>query len=141
MTDELIIQDQAQDEQVQDEQPVWDFSEVSYGWSRAYSRVSSEVSTKGALLMGSPLAGISSEDASRLQAARAAALEGWDDLISQRDALMVVPLVSIPRSWLVTAAPENIGWDKPEDLEWLRGNRIDDLLASLNTARMTAQKK
>lgn len=124
-----------------EEQPVFDFSEVSYGWSKEYNRVVFKIESDGALIDSRGREGISPEEAEALRAAKLEAMAGWDDLISERDRLLVMPLVSVPRTWLVTSAPEEITWDGPEALLWLRGNRIGDLISALNDARVNAQKK
>ena len=128
-------------EEVTEEQPVFDFSEVSYGWSKEYNRVVFKIEADGALIDSKAREDISPDEAAALKAARLEAMAGWDDLISERDRLMVMPLVSVPRTWLVKDAPGDITWDGAECLEWLRGNRIGDLVAALGEARVNAQKK
>ena len=124
-----------------EERPVFDFSEVSYGWSKEYNRVVFKIEADGALIESNVRDGVDPEDAAALRAAKLEAMAGWDDLISERDRLMVMPLVSVPRTWLVKDAPGDITWDGAECLEWLRGNRIGDLVAALGEARVNAQKK
>lgn len=121
--------------------PEFDFSEVSYGWAKQYSKVMARLAATGALIEEKAKNDITPEERAALKAARLEALAGWDELIEERDSLLVMPLVSVPREWLVKSAPEDIDWSDVKSLDWLRGDRLEALMTALNEARTDAQKK
>ena len=44
-------------------------------------------------------------------------------------------LVRVPDSWMVASAPESVDWSQPGSLEeYLRGNRMSDVLTAMGTA-------
>lgn len=49
--------------------------------------------------------------------------------------------VGVPRAWLVADAPEEIDWSDPDSFDYLRGNRMQDLMRAYMEAMQDSQKK
>lgn len=50
-------------------------------------------------------------------------------------------LVSIPKSWLVDDAPDDIDWSDTESFGWLIGDKFSELMQALQSAKQANQKK
>ena len=93
-----------------DEEPLFDRSRISH---RENKRVS--------VLQARLKAAQNSGDPQELEAC----LNGTDAFLSKF-------LVSVPRSWLVPDAPDNLDWNDPESLNYLQADRYNDLAAAAN---------
>jgi len=59
----------------------------------------------------------------------------------EMQAFLAKIVVSVPRSWLVSDAPEEIDWSDPDNFDWLRGSRMQDLMKAYMEAMQDQQKK
>ncbi len=81
---------------------------------------------------------ISHRDSKRgavLQARLRAANDDPDEIeacLDEMDAFFAKFLVSVPRSWLVPDAPQALDWSDPDSLNWLQGDRWNDLASHAN---------
>lgn len=57
-----------------------------------------------------------------------------DDSLAGLESLLARTVLTVPRSWLVDDAPEEINWRDPKSLDWLQGNKFSDLLTAMNNA-------
>lgn len=56
-----------------------------------------------------------------------------DEALSSMEQLLARSVISIPRSWLVDSAPDEVDWSDPDSFAaYLRGNRFNDLLTLFN---------
>lgn len=95
------------------EKPVFDLSDLSWGDSKALT--TAQMKVKGAAAAG---------DFERLE-------QGFGDM----QAFLARVVVSIPRDWLVKSAPEVVDWSKPESYDFLKSKRMNELLVALNEAQ------
>jgi len=124
------------------EQPTFDFSNISYGWSKRWASIVMKIDVDSALIDNPARPDADPELVAQLRVKRLEALNGWDDLVTQRDALLCEVLVSVPRGWLVLDAPDEIDWHNPDSLgQYLLESRIADLLNAMAEARNTREKK
>lgn len=75
-----------------------------------------------------------------------AAEEGDHDLLdeaaSEMQEFMTKVVVSIPASWIVTSAPENVDWSDAANLgKYLKGIRFISLVEAFNEAQQEQRKK
>ena len=49
----------------------------------------------------------------------------------EAQALMAQVVISVPRSWVVKSAPENIDWSKPESFDFLKALKFNALTLAL----------
>jgi hypothetical protein len=121
--------------------PVFDFSQTSYKWLRQWSNVNNRIMQYSTLLTANENPANTPDEQDTLRRARLEAAAGFDDIITERDALLVQALTDVPREWLVTGAPDVIDWHDPASLDYLRADKIDPLVSALTEARSAAQKK
>jgi hypothetical protein len=121
--------------------PVFDFSQTSYKWLRQWSNVNNRIMQYSTLLTANENPDNTPDQQDELRRARLEAAAGFDGIIDERDALVVQALTDVPRDWLITGAPEGINWHDQASLDYLRADRIDDLVNALTEARSAAQKK
>lgn len=105
------------------EQPVFDFSRTSYKDMRHQQRLAMQTTYLSRRIQNAD----SSDDITTL-------LNDLDSLIDQQEAVILRSVVSVPRSWLVMDAPEEIDWQKKDALQWLRGNRFAALVMAQTEA-------
>jgi hypothetical protein len=48
-------------------------------------------------------------------------------------------VVSVPRDWLVTDAPDALDWSDPASFDWLKSARMKDLMKALAEAQSPAE--
>lgn len=63
------------------------------------------------------------------------------DLLAQRDKLVVQVVRDVPRSWLVTDAPKEIDWSKPESLNYLRADANTSFFEAMQKAMQSPAGK
>lgn len=115
--------------------PVFDFDDVSYGWSRDWMKAVSELGATTTLIDAPMAEGISDIDKHRVTLAKVEAVERLDSLISRRDQLVCDVLVDVPREWLVKGAPLEIDWRCADSLRYIKSRKINDLIVSMQEAQ------
>lgn len=124
------------------EQPTFDFSNISYKWSKEWARIVMRLDVDSTLIDNPARPDADPEQVAALKVKRLEALDRWDDLVSLRDAMLCEVLVSVPREWLVADAPDEIDWHDPANLgAYLLQSRIADLITAMSEARTTREKK
>jgi hypothetical protein len=93
--------------------PQFDFSELSWGDEKAFSRIN--------LLI---LKSQEINDADMLSEAHQT-LDGY----------MAKIITYIPRDWLINSAPESIDWKDPASLNYIRSKKVGDLRAEMVKAK------
>lgn len=64
-----------------------------------------------------------------------AEIAALEDAMNAMYAMVCEHLISVPRGWLVSNAPEKLDWSKPESLDWIRQDKFEDLSAAALEAR------
>jgi len=96
--------------------PEFDFSDFSRAESKHIAKVYRKARFVNAKMNDdSLLAQMSFDEFEQLE-------QQAQDLEREANEMIVKRLVSMPRDWLVTSAPDNIDWSDPESLGYLRGN-------------------
>lgn len=101
------------------DKPVFDFSNTTRKWSKAFTASTYKVTRAQAKL-------VKQEDVE-------AALALLDEAADEQEALIAEVLVSVPREWLATSAPDEIDWHDPKSLDWVRPDYYGELLAILQS--------
>jgi len=93
--------------------PEFDFSEISWKDSKEFSRVQM-----------------------RLRQANADNnLEGLDMAFAGMETLLARVVTHVPREWLTKSAPLALDWSSPASFDFVRGNRMSDLIIALGKAQ------
>lgn len=96
--------------QVAKEQPRFDFSNLTWGESKRLT------------LLGQ-------------RAREGATAADMETLFAEMQAMLAKVVLSVPRSWLVKDAPEQLDWTDPASFDWLRADRMQQLQEMLADAR------
>lgn len=107
----------------QDDQPVFNFDRFSWKDAKTITRIQAEAA-RAAALLADPAA-LKDEDAFE------GALAAQDAVYEKLQAYISRVLVSVPRSWLVSDAPEDLDWSDPASLDWLRGQSFAKLQGAM----------
>jgi len=113
---------------VAEEQPVFNFERFSWKDAKNISRIQAEARRASALLADTE----SIKDKDTFEAAWADQEAVFDKL----QAYICRVLVSVPRSWVVEDAPEDLNWSDPTSLDWLRSpsfSKLQDAMISAST--------
>lgn len=68
-------------------------------------------------------------------------LEQMDKFMDEIQATIGSCVVSIPRSWLVDDAPEELDWKDPRSLDWLESSRFEELISLVSGQRAARNAK
>jgi len=118
--------------------PTFDFTKVSRQWNQAFGKSLANAG-RAQTIISRPVSLKADDD--EVQAYYDRVEKAWDDLeklANEQAALMAEVLTSVPREWLLTTAPEEIDWSKPENFDWIQSPRYGDILEMLRTGE--AQK-
>lgn len=126
-----------------DEQPVFDFDELSWGDSKDVTRLISKVgaiSAKAQALNAMNTDELSAAQLDKrqrdIEANDAALVDAMDGI----QKFMAAVVISIPQSWLVRRAPDNPDWNDPASFDYLRSSRFMDLVAAFQGAEANEKK-
>jgi hypothetical protein len=109
-----------------------DFSGVSRQWALEWAEVNVEIQ---ALTM------VFNSDSEIDPNEIMAHVKSSAQLARRRNDLLAQVIVGVPSSWLVKNAPAEIDWSVPENLlQYVRGDRDDDLVTAVTLARASAAK-
>lgn len=93
--------------------PEFDFTEISWKDSKEFSRM-------------------------QMRLRRASAdnnLEGLDIAFAGMESLLARVVTHIPREWLIKSAPPTLDWSDPASFDFVRGNRMTDLIIAIGKAQ------
>ena len=93
--------------------PEFDFSEISWKDSKEFSRMQMRLR----------------------QASADNNLDGLDMAFAGMENLLARVVTHIPREWLVKSAPEMLDWSQPTAFDYVRGNRMSDLIIAIGKAQ------
>lgn len=116
-------------------QPEFNFEDVSRRWEKDFRRVNMRLVRAAQLMESDISAEATAEQRRELVAMRLQAVDDFDEIESDRDALLARVLVDVPRNWLVSDAPDSLDWSDPESLDWLKAGKLDELIAAMGEAR------
>ena len=106
-----------------DDKPIFDFTRFSWRDAKSISRLQARATRVSALL-----------DSTETMLNRDAfdeAMAAQDEVFDELQAYIARVLVSVPASWLVPDAPDDLEWSDPDSLDWLRGNAFSELRAMM----------
>jgi len=113
--------------------PVFDFSQVSRRWNKAFASSISKA-TKAQIAMQRPMPeGVTGAQVQAHYDAQLAAVEMLDTLGDEQAALVAQVLVNVPEAWLIKGAPKEMDWSDPESLDWIRADKYQALLQMIQT--------
>lgn len=119
------------DEQTQ-ESPEFDFTRVSRQWHKELAKTLTAV-TRAQIALQRPPPPDDATDA-EYDAFLDRQEQAWiaiENLSDQQAELIAQVLVSVPESWLLENAPDNIDWSNTESLDWVQSFRYLELLAMI----------
>lgn len=97
----------------QEDQPTFDFSDVSWRESKRQLRIIAEMQAAG----------------------EAGDMDKVDALLEETSAFFAKVVTHVPRSWLVRSAPEALDWTDPASFDYLRSDKVAALRAAMNRAQ------
>src|SRR3972149_75553 len=102
-----------------DEKPTFDFSRTSYKDMRKVARKQMQIEHCKKRI-----------DAAGPDTEIEPLLDEMGVLIDAQEIGVLQAVASVPRSWLVTGAPESIDWQQSDSLQWLQSHRFIDLVTA-----------
>lgn len=118
--------------------PQFDFSRVSRKWNKEFSASIAKV-TKAQIAMQRP-APVGDDAAIQAHYDRMdAAVDMLQTVADEQAALVCAVLVDVPRAWLIDGAPDDLDWDDPESLDWIRADKYQDILMQIQTGEAARQ--
>ena len=106
-----------------DDNPVFDFTRFSWRDAKAITRLQARAMQVSTLL--------GSTETMLNRQAFDDALAAQDEVFDELQKYIARVLVSVPVSWLVPGAPEDLEWSDPDSLDWLRGAAFAQLRAKM----------
>jgi hypothetical protein len=103
---------------VADEKPVFDYTHYSRGEQKAMTRL--QLRLQRVLAQANESGDLNDDQFD-------AKLDELDSMTEELESFVCRFLVSVPRSWLVPEAPENIDWQQPGAFNWLQAHRLPEL--------------
>lgn len=123
------------------ERPVFDFSRVSKQWNKEFGLSASKAS-RAQNTLGRPYP--ANGDAAAIEAyfaAQEAAFTVIEETGDIQANLLAQVLDSVPRSWLLESAPEEIDWHDPQSLNYIQSHRYMELLEMLQNGEARRSSK
>lgn len=111
--------------------PEFDFSEISRKWEKEFSRVNVKLGRSGLLSETKISKDATDEQKKDFLRMQLEIVDDLDNLVDTRDALVCEVLVSVPREWLVSRAPDGLDWKNPESLDWLRVGKLEEIVHAI----------
>lgn len=118
--------------------PEFDFTKVSRQWNVAFGKSLANAG-KAQTIISRPVSPKADDD--QVQAYYDRVEQAWADLenlANEQAALIAQVLVSVPREWLLTNAPDEIDWSKSENFDYIQSPKYAEILEMLRNGE--AQK-
>lgn len=117
-------------------EPVFDFSQAGHRtWGRSWERTNAKWLHVVRKMAAAADGKVSVDD------------DEYETLLDQRDELtdelerhVLRVLTSVPDSWLVSNAPDNIDWSEHDSLDYLRADRSESLFTAMAEAKKNNRK-
>lgn len=122
------------------DEPRFNFSNVSRKWAKKFARVQVQMAQHAVVIGAEPRADLTPDEQQTLNAGRIASMDKIFELEDARDALLIDVLDTVPQSWLIDGAPDDLAFDSIDDLDWLRADKFDELVQMAGTARQESAK-
>jgi hypothetical protein len=118
-----------------DEEPVFDWANISHRWARNFARISSQAVNDALIAQSRVDENASPAEKHKFRVAQAAALEGMNDSADKHDEMLAKIIVSVPRSWLVDGAAEGLtGLDL---IDAVRQDKISGIMTAYHRQQQT----
>lgn len=118
----------------QAEGPVYDFDDISYGWSMDWAKANAKLVHLQTILAAQPRENLTADEQIMVMQAQDEALGEYETVLAERDRLVSEVLVEVPRDWLVSRAPETLDWSDPASLRWVKVSRFEQLVQGVALA-------
>lgn len=116
-----------------DERPTFDFGRVSRQWNRKFARTIQRA-TELSIDLQRPAPEKASADELNAHLDRMKAAMGQlESVATEQSELIAQVLVDVPRGWLLKDAPEEIDWSLADNLDWLRADCYQKLVAMVQS--------
>ena len=116
--------------------PKFDFTNIGRRWEKRFSHCMLEMSELSLIVSAPERENLTSDEQATLRLGRADASRRIRELDDERDALVAVVLVDIPRSWLTPDAPDNLDWSDVTSLDYIKDyNLVVQTLSETRSAK------
>lgn len=122
-----------------EEEPVFDWNNISHRWARKFSRISSQAMNDILIAQSAVDDDASAADKHKFRIAQAAAAEGMNDSSDKHDEMLAKVIVSMPQSWLVDGAPK--GLTGLELLDEVRQDKMGEIVKSYHRQQRAAREE
>lgn len=122
-----------------DEQPVFDWANISHRWARKFSRITSAAVNDALIAQSDIVDNATPAQKHKFLVAQAAALESMNDSSDEHDEMLAKILISVPRSWLVDGAPENL--QGTELLDNVRQDKVGRIMTAYYKQQQAAAEE
>lgn len=116
-----------------DEKPTFDFGRVSRQWNRQFARTIQDATGITIDLQRPPPEKATPAEMNAHLDRVNAAMNRLEDIANQQSELIAQVLVGVPRGWLLKDAPEEIDWSEADNLDWLRADCYQKLVAMVQS--------
>lgn len=116
-----------------DEKPTFDFTRVGRQWNQAFARSLTQAARVQLVLQRVPNDDMDDDAVDALLDRQEAALGDLEALGDRQAALLAQVLVSVPESWLLPGAPDDLDWSEVASLDYVQSDRYAEMLDMLRT--------
>lgn len=106
------------------DKPIFELDDLSYRWQQDY--LDANLILGAAIKSMADFENSSGNDVMTLKAQRR-------DAEDERQRLALQAIVSVPRSWLIRSAPDDLQWDSIEAFDYLRADKAEPLFTAIMT--------
>jgi hypothetical protein len=116
-------------------QPTFDFTRVGRGFMREWGASVERATRYTKVLMNLQPNGNSRADLEEFETLSEEYKEKFDAEADVQSEMISRILKSVPKSWLISDAPEGIDWSNPENLDYIQVDRYAQLLQTIGQNR------